>query len=626
MSLASNFETRNLTQIEQKGVVNSLTLGGYDSNRFVPHDITFALNAGKQLLTFLNSISVASSASNPWTKPTELLNAADQVSAIVDSATPYLWLPQAVCERFAQSLGLVYDTSLNLYTFGTNATQHDILAASRLSFTFTLADVSSTPSTVQITLPYAAFDLQLTYPAIPNTIFGAANSTKNYFPLRQAANAAQYTIGRAFLQEAYIITDYERNSFSVHQAVHPSDSVGNTSIVAILPPSTSTFSGVPTKKTASKISAGAIAGIVVGAVALFAIAAFALFFCLRKHHHTSGSDDEKPIQTQAPPRTLLDRLRGRQNSSAVHEASGSSSYPTEIGADATHERFELPAPLGPAELDSEFGTSFDGATEQGTATEGSHNLSSYERARRKLERQQAAHANTLAPQDYPVEKTDADVSQVAHYRTPDSPGIDSPLVSPMAHSPGGFLTISEQHSPVSPGFVSTPTSPVAPPPQYRRINPSNVVYAGRLPDNVQLPGVVPNIVGRDGRTLHFEPTLSSGPSEGTDSSLGSAYTDNERTDLYGSGNTNIISPNLSSESGSGSNPTSTDPVSSLGSSEQATGPAGGPVTSSTERTDPWASSRRLDGEDLVHVPQPAENRFSWEEERISGREDGVGTK
>ena len=37
--------------------------------------------------------------------------------------------------------------------------------------------------------------------------------------------------------------------------------------------------------------------------------------------------------------------------------------------------------------------------------------------------------------------------------------------------------------------------------------------------------------------------------------------------------------------------------------------------------DPWGSRRRLDGEDLVHVPQPAENRFSWEEERISGNEE-----
>ena len=31
-----------------------------------------------------------------------------------------------------------------------------------------------------------------------------------------------------------------------------------------------------------------------------------------------------------------------------------------------------------------------------------------------------------------------------------------------------------------------------------------------------------------------------------------------------------------------------------------------------------ANRRRIDGEDLVHVPQPAANRFSWEEERLEG--------
>ncbi len=37
--------------------------------------------------------------------------------------------------------------------------------------------------------------------------------------------------------------------------------------------------------------------------------------------------------------------------------------------------------------------------------------------------------------------------------------------------------------------------------------------------------------------------------------------------------------------------------------------------------DPIGSRRRLYG-DMVHVPQPAENRFSWEEEKISGLEEG----
>jgi hypothetical protein len=42
-----------------------------------------------------------------------------------------------------------------------------------------------------------------------------------------------------------------------------------------------------------------------------------------------------------------------------------------------------------------------------------------------------------------------------------------------------------------------------------------------------------------------------------------------------------------------------------------------------EILEPWSSRRRLDGEDLVHVALPAENRYSWEEERISRNEESL---
>ncbi|PMD62381.1 uncharacterized protein K444DRAFT_717009 [Hyaloscypha bicolor E] len=59
----------------------------------------------------------------------------------------------------------------------------------------------------------------------------------------------------------------------------------------------------------------------------------------------------------------------------VHEAGGSTNYPTELAADAPHERFELPAPLGPAELDSDSRT-WEGTIANGTAD--SAGLSAYE--------------------------------------------------------------------------------------------------------------------------------------------------------------------------------------------------------------------------------------------------------
>ncbi len=151
-------------------------------------------------------------------------------------------------------------------------------------------------------------------------------------------------------------------------------------------------------------------------------------------------------------------------------------------------------------------------------------------------------------------------------------------MSPIGAGPypfGELSTSSGQASPVSPGFASsptTPTPPVGPPPVYRRFNPSNIVYAGRLPDNVQLPRVVPRMIGPDGRTVRTDESLSSGQRSNPNHSLGSNFTENEaerrgmQTDLYGSGDTHIVSPAASGSSAGGSGDTNiVSPIASSGS-------------------------------------------------------------
>lgn len=554
--------------------------------------------------------------SNNWTDPIQLLSSADRVTAIIDSSTPYLWLPQSACDQFARVLGLSYNSSLNLYTFDSNPSQHDTLGDSELAFTFSLSDIGASTQVVNITLPYAAFDLQLSFPAIPNTTYGSADSFKFYFPLRQATNQAQYTIGRSFLQEAYLITDYERNNFSVYQAVHTADPIGNTSIVAISRPSTSTFSGPATGMTSkTALKKGAIVGIAVGVAAITAFLAVTLFyFCRRRKQQRHDADEEKASEAQ--PRTFLDRvLRRAARPRLIHEARGSIIYPTEVGADASHERYELPASF-PVELDSESGT-FSGTTQRGT--QDSLDISAYERARRKLERQQRPPVNDT----YPIEKNENDVSEEGPHRPLEVPDIDSPQISPVAASSGGSLTMSGQPSPVSPGFGSqpiSPTSPLAPPPVYRRMNPQNVVYVGRLPNNVQLPAIVPRLIGRDGRTIRVEDSLSS---EERTTSLGSHHTEVESDDLYGSDN-DPRSHEQATASGAGSG-------SGRDTSRSGEGNAAKDESKfrmedmrslradmqTRELLDPWGSRTRHN-EDLVHVPVPAQNRFSWEEDRLEG--------
>ncbi|KAF4626752.1 hypothetical protein G7Y89_g11405 [Cudoniella acicularis] len=651
---------------QQKGMPTSLTLGGYDANRMVPNNVFFNLNPSQNPQVAINYISVVSSGtSNNWTTPIQLLSTADRVSAIIDSSTPYLWFPQSVCDVFAQALGLSYNNSLNLYTFDGNASQHTVLGNSQLSFTFTLSDISTSPNTINITLPYAAFDQQLTYPAVPNTTYGSVESSKYYFPLKRAATEAQYTIGRAFLQEAYLITNYETNLFSVHQAVHTADPISNTSIVAIPRSSNTTLSGPASSannNSKSGISTGTIVGIAIGATTIIALLTLLIFY-LRRRGHKNDSDDEKSVEP-TQPRSLLARFRRQPGAPAVNEAVGSTNYATEVGADASHERFELPAPLGPAELDSEAGT-LASTTENGSMTTDSNNMSAYERARRKLESQQAAasHAHPMH-ESYPVEKAENDVSPVGHYRPPTSHTLDTPLISPVGESHGS-ITMGGQPSPVSPAFASgPPPDPTSPPPTYRRISPGNVVYAGRLPDNIQLPSVVPRLIGPDGRTAPAEHTLItepgtnvSGVTDGTASTLGSQYTLNEpATDgIYGDANQRGAFPHspVSSSSGTGGISNLSGSVSAASSSSlpAAINIRGGGFGSSEhiikeedeskflmedmqklkadmqarEAMDPYAGRKRVEGGDLVHVPIPAENRFSWEEERISGTDES-GTR
>lgn len=211
----------------QPPAFGSLILGGYDSSGFEPHNVTFKFgpDRNRELLVFLASVDSST-----------FQSAVDVgVYALLDSLVPDLWLPEDICQRFETSFGLNFNSSLNRYFV--NDTTHQTLLKSDITVSLTLGGGSSGEGAVNITLPYASFDLVDNAPGI-----GTADQGALYFPLRQAANATQYTLGRACFQNAYVIADFERSNFSVYQAV----SAGfNTvqSLVPILPPSTNTTQG-----------------------------------------------------------------------------------------------------------------------------------------------------------------------------------------------------------------------------------------------------------------------------------------------------------------------------------------------------------------------------------------------
>jgi hypothetical protein len=262
---------------------------------------------------------------------------------MIDTSVPHIWLPRAACDAFEANFGLQYDNRTGFYTM--NDTIHTRLQQLNPSFTFVLGNTNDPSKVLNIRIPYAALDLQASWP-----IF---NKTTNYFPIRRAVNDTQYTLGRAFLQETYLITDYERSNFSLYQS-HFQDGVAapNQQIVPILSPSFQNMTETNnTTETNSRLTTPVIAGIAVGSLVSVAILLILLLLCLRKRSKMRSStaqpneDDhvnkEKPDVYEMfhePPEVFGDKVQFEMESKASDKKGLEPGYGIEkMEADMIHE-------------------------------------------------------------------------------------------------------------------------------------------------------------------------------------------------------------------------------------------------------------------------------------------------
>jgi hypothetical protein len=246
----------------------SLTFGGYDSTRLrVDQNLTLAGGSDefRPMLIGIESIS-----SGP-----DIFLAEPIISAL-DSTVAQIWLPISACQAFESAFGLVWNDTSSLYLV--NDSQHSVLLTSNPSITFTLSTgISSSTDRLNITLPYAAFDMMVSPPLV------AGSEPLRYFPLKRAANETQYTLGRTFLQEVYMIADYSRGRVTLYQAIYPEGDVPSN-IITICPPNSTTCIDpiTPPSKKSKKLSTGVIAGISVGGILAIAILGLGTFYLRRK--------------------------------------------------------------------------------------------------------------------------------------------------------------------------------------------------------------------------------------------------------------------------------------------------------------------------------------------------------
>lgn len=285
-----------------KGVPGSLVLGGYDSSRLdggvsisMPGPTNSSLVAGVQSITISSS---APAGGNVYSATA----GSSGFFAVIDSSSPYLWLPPAVCDAFERAFALTYDSASGRYLVNDTARERNRARGMLVSLQVGNA-VEAGADSVSIDMPYDAFDLEAGFPLFP--------AATRYFPIRRAVGGVS-VVGRVFLQEAMLVVDYGHRNFTVARARFPSP-LPPADIVAIAGPQASG------RARASKTNAIAVALPIV-CVALFVALAMALWHLrCRSARRASGAGEGAPM-------------------------GAGSAHPLE--ADASSEKFELESPLG----------------------------------------------------------------------------------------------------------------------------------------------------------------------------------------------------------------------------------------------------------------------------------------
>lgn len=328
-------------------VLSSLTLGGYDASRFVPNNIsyTFAPDNERDLVVNLQKITMSGQ------DPQETLYSTS-IQMFIDSTVAQIWLPLEACQAFEKAFGLVYDETTDLYLV--NNTMHDALLAQAANVTFTIGPGATGGQTTDIVFPYAAFD------QIASPPYRGLESQTSYFPLRRAANSTQYTFGRTFLQEAYLIVDHERSNFSVSQVSWIANAQSSIISIQALSNSTDSNGGDGGNSSGGGSSSGlamaAIIGIAVGVGAAVVIAAILLFCLWRRRQQKRKAESERQEKLRRDAQVDKDNQSEKSSDGAMPSSPAPNAN---AETSLVYPKFELPAneqPRHEMEDSTDYGT------------------------------------------------------------------------------------------------------------------------------------------------------------------------------------------------------------------------------------------------------------------------------
>lgn len=185
------------------GYPGSLVFGGYDTGRIIDPVYSFADVDTVQLLDITTGVAVGPPPSN-FSSQTKLLTSS--LSVKLDPLSPYLSLPRATCDRLASVLPVTFDNNLKYYLWNTSDPAYTSIVTSPAYLGFSFPENNLT-----IKAPFALLNLTLEAPI--------TDTPKQYFPC--VPNESNFTLGRAFLQAAFVGRNWNTKSSWLAQAPGP---------------------------------------------------------------------------------------------------------------------------------------------------------------------------------------------------------------------------------------------------------------------------------------------------------------------------------------------------------------------------------------------------------------------
>lgn len=361
----------------------SLILGGYDQSRALGDvgqwnftralimflkDVTLGVEKGGSPFTSLNLTEDTPASLWRGNGGSELSNNMTRMYGGPDGSVliqpmpslPSVYLPLGNCEAVTEHLPVTYRNDIGYYVWNVDDPLYHTIISSPAYMGFVLATPEAKNLTIKV--PFGMLNLTLESPIV--------DKPTPYFPCHTVnsldASGAQWALGRAFLQAAFVHMDYDRSLMSIAQApgpkleqalVHdyiPGDAIKSNPISSFRKTWQAHWTelsedGTPNKKHKG-LSSGAMAGIVVGVVVAVAIVAMLIWFLCRRRRSRSRVQELAATEKSGHAASSRSNVHGELHSEASPIEVPATQLSHEVEGDKSTLQSRLPHSPLPLEL------------------------------------------------------------------------------------------------------------------------------------------------------------------------------------------------------------------------------------------------------------------------------------